>query len=245
MFLDFEGIENARDLGGLTRPDGGRIKEGVLLRTGHLGRATDGDIARLEAMGLGLVIDMRDNRERERHPDRPVSGARNIHIPPVPDLEVYIPIKSQDPKEVRTVFHEFYRLLSLHPLAIDAYGAFFRELLASDGKPVLWHCTQGKDRTGVGGMLLMSALGFEREAVVEEYMRTNTFAQKQLEDMAQKGAAEAELALMGEVFPVFQANARYYFDCIEMEYGSIENYLELALNVGPDEAEKLEGLYLE
>ena len=245
MFLDFEGIENARDLGGLTRPDGGRIKEGVLLRTGHLGRATDGDIACLKDMGLGLIVDMRDNRERERHPDRSVPGAKNIHIPPVPDLEVYIPIKSQDPVEVREVFHEFYKLLSLHPLAIDAYGAFFRELLAAEGRPVLWHCTQGKDRTGVGGMLLMSALGFEREAVIEEYMRTNPFAQRQMEDMRAGGATEEELALMGEVFPVFERNARYYFDCVQVEYGSMAAYLELVMGLGPEEIARLESYYLE
>ena len=245
MFFDFDGIDNGRDLGGLTRLDGGRIREGMLLRTGHLGNASDGDIKRLQDMGLGLIVDMRDHRERERHPDRAVPGARNVHIPPVPDLEVYIPIKSRDPMEVRAVFHEFYRLLSLHPLAIDAYGAFFRELLSSEGRTVLWHCTQGKDRTGVGGMLLMSALGFDREAVIEEYMRTNLFAQKQMEDMRARGATEEDLALMGEVFPVFERNARYYFDCIEMEYGSVESYLELALNVGPDEVARLEELYLE
>ena len=245
MFFDFDGIENARDLGGLERPDGARIREGMLLRTGHLGNASDGDIKCLADMGLGLIVDLRDNRERERRPDRAVPGAKNLHIPPVPDLEVYIPIKSQDPKEVREVFHEFYRLLSLHPIAIDAYGAFFRELLAAGGKPVLWHCTQGKDRTGVGAMLLMSALGFARETVIAEYMRTNLFAQKQMDGMRGHGASEAELALMAEVFPVYERNARFYFDCIEMEYGSIGNYLELALGVGPDEIAKLEEYYLE
>ena len=243
MFFDFENIDNARDLSGLTRPDGARIREGMLLRTGHLGRASDGDIRRLSDMGLGLVVDMRDNRERERHPDRPVPGAKNIHIPPVPDLEVYIPIRSQDPLEVREVFHQFYRLLSLHPLAIDAYGAFFRELLAAEGKPVLWHCTQGKDRTGVGAALLMSALGFDRDAVIGEYLLTNQFAQKQMEALA--GAPEAQIALMREVFYVYERNIRFYFDCVEMEYGSIGHYLELALSVGPDEIEKLEEYYLE
>ena len=245
MAYTFDSIENFRQLGGLTRADGARVRDGVLLRSGHLGRASDADVARLADMGLALVVDMRDKNERERHPDREVPGAQNVWLPPVPDLEEVIPIKSTVPHEVRAVFHEFYRLLSLHPAAIDAYAAFFRKLLSSEGRPVLWHCTQGKDRTGVGAMLLLSALGFDRDTVVQEYLRTNEFATTQLEGMRLARASEEEIALMAEVFPVFEVNAQYWFDCVQMEYGSVANYLEIALDVGPDQIEKLEAFYLE
>lgn len=245
MLFDFEGVENVRDLGGLVRSDGAKIRGNALFRSGHLGRASAGDIERLAGWGVKRVIDMRDRNERARHPDRAVPGAENVWCPPVPDLEAVIPIKSTVPHEVREVFHEFYRLLSLHPDAIGAYERFFQELLAADGAPVLWHCTQGKDRTGVGAMLLMSALGFDRETVIEEYLLTNQFAQKQLEAMRLARATDEELALMGEVFPVFERNARYYFDCIEIEYGSVGNYLEIALGVGPEQIAKLESRYLQ
>ncbi len=245
MFYSFDGVENVRDLGGLTRPDGARIRENVLFRTGHLGNASDADVKKLTDWGVQLIVDMRDRREREKHPDRDIPGAENVWLPPVPDLEAVIPIKSSVPHEVREVFHEFYRLLSLHPQAITAYEGFFRQLLASDGGPVLWHCTQGKDRTGVGTMLLLSALGFDRDTVVGEYMLTNQFAAGQLEAMRFARASQEELALMGEVFPVFERNALYYFDCLEMEYGSVEAYLELALGVGPDERAVLEEFYFE
>ncbi len=245
MFYTFDGIENARELGGLARPDGARIRENVLFRTGHLGRASQADVQRLADRGVKLVIDMRDRWERERSPDKDVPGARNLWLPPVPDLQEVIPIKSTVPREVREVFHEFYKLLGLHPAAIDAYEGFFRELLASEGAPVLWHCTQGKDRTGVGAMLLLSALGFDRETAIWEYLLTNQFAQGQLEAMRFARASEEELAIMGEVFPVFERNARYYFDCVDVEYGNMDNYLELALGVGPRERARLEEYYLE
>ena len=245
MTYSFDNIENFRELGGLVRADGVRVKEGVLLRSGHLGNASAADVSRLADMGLALIVDMRDRRERDRAPDKAVPGAENVWLPPVPDLEAVIPIKSTVPSEVRMVFHEFYRLLSLHPVAIDAYAAFFQRLLASEGRPVLWHCSQGKDRTGVGAMLLLSALGFDLDAVVEEYMRTNEFARTQLEAMRFARASEEEIALMAEVFPVFEVNARYWSDCILIEYGSIQNYLELALGVGPDQTARLEAYYLE
>lgn len=245
MFYTFDGVENVRDLGGLTRPDGAKIRENALFRTGHLGRASAADVKRLSDWGVKLVVDMRDRRERERSPDKEVPGAKNLWLPPVPDLEAVIPIKSTVPREVREVFHEFYRLLALHPDAIDAYEGFFRELLAAEGGTVLWHCTQGKDRTGVGAMLLLSALGFDSETVIDEYLLTNRFAAGQLEAMRLARATEEELALMGEVFPVFERSARYWFDCVTIEYGTVDNYLELALGVGPQERAKLEEYYLE
>ena len=246
MFFDFDGIENARQLGGLTRPDGARIREDRLIRTGHLGRATDGDIGRLAALGVARVIDLRDIRECRRDPDRDIPGAAYLHLPALPDLmKVLPPVVGATPKQAHEAFHAMYRILALFPESIDAYGAFFRELLAAEGKPVLWHCTQGKDRTGVGGMLLMSALGFDREAVIEEYLRTNIFAQKQLDELRLARASEEEIALLSEIFPVFETNARYYFECIEIEYGSLEAYLELALGLGPEDIARLEEYYLE
>ena len=245
MFYGFDGIENFRDLGGLARSDGARLKEGLLLRSGHLGRASAADLARLAEMGVGLVIDMRDRGERRRAPDRTVARAENVWLPPAPDLNAVIPFRSDTPQMVHKMFHEFYRYLALHPDAIGAYEAFFQRLLAAEAdRAVLWHCSQGKDRTGVGAMLLLSALGFERETVLDEYMRTNEFAQKQLEQLRFTRADEQELAIMAEVFPVFEENARYYFDCVQIEYGSVQNYLELALNVGPEEIARLEARYL-
>ena len=76
-------------------------------------------------------------------------------------------------------------------------------------------------------------------------MRTNDFARTQLEGMRLARASEEELALMAEVFPVFEQNARYWFDCIFIEYGSVPNYLELALGVGPEDIARLERYYLE
>ena len=245
MVYNFEGIENFRELGGMVRLDGARVKEGLLLRAGHLGHASEADVRRLSDMGLALIVDMRDKHERDRSPDKEVPGARNLWLPPAPDLPAIIPMKAESPAQVRQVFHEFYRLLSLHPVAIDAYAAFFQKLLSSEGRPVLWHCTQGKDRTGVGAMLLLSALGFEEEPIVGEYLLTNRFAARQLEAMRLARASEEEIAVMAEVFPVREENARYWFDCVRIEYGSVQNYLEMALGLDPEAIARLEEAYLE
>lgn len=249
MFIAFEGIENARELGGLTRPDGRRIRENLLFRTGHLEKATDGDIRRLEEYGVSHVIDLRDLREVRDHPDRSLPGAEHHHIPALGDLQDLFKKKPDDPtmtpEEVHRDFTQLYRILAQSPQSQDAYEGFFRVLLESEGKPVLWHCTQGKDRTGIAGILLLIALGFEEEQALQEFMLTNQFAQKQLAALAAAGKEEKILSFMREIFFVFYDNARFYLDCIHLEYGNVHTFLEMVLGIGPKEIETLEKYYLE
>ena len=205
MFYEFEGIENVRELGGLARLDGARIRENCLFRTGHLAQATASDIKRLRDWNVACVVDLRDRREVRRSPDRDIPGAKHLHLPALPDLSTLFPsVETATPSQAHKAFHDMYRYLALSPEAMDAYTAFFRELLALEGRPILWHCTQGKDRTGVGAMLLMSALGFDREAVIEEYLRSNEYMRGVLAGFEAARASEEELAVAREVFWVFE-----------------------------------------
>jgi len=249
MFMEFQGIENARQLGGLTREDGARIRQNVLLRTGMLEKATDEDVRRLEELGLAHIIDFRDIREVEEHPDRPVSGAEHHHFAALGNLQTLFKKRPDDPtmtaRELHHDFTQLYRFLAQSPESQNAYENFFRVLLESGGRPVLWHCTQGKDRTGIAGILLLIALGFGEEQALEEFMLTNRFAQTQLDAMIARGALSERCEFMKEIFFVFYENARFFLDCLQLEYGNVHNYLELVLGVGPKEIETLEKYYLE
>ncbi len=248
MFLDFEGIENVRDLGGLMRTDGARIRPGLLLRAGRLGKATDSDIRRLADMGLAAIIDFRDPNEVLRAPDRTVPGAAYHNLPALPDLsKTFKP--ANDPSytaaEVHDDFRRIYRYMAQTNEAIEAYAAFFRILLGAGGKPVLWHCTQGKDRTGVAALLLLTALGIDEETILRDYLLTNEFTQGILDSFAAMENPPFDTEMAREVFLVYGDNLKLYRKCVELEYGSIMNYIELALGVDPDEIELLERWYLE
>lgn len=249
MFIEFENIANARELGGMTRPDGRRIKENILLRTGHLEKASEEDIRRLEALGLAHIIDLRDEREVREHPDRPVAGAEHHHIPALGDLHDIFAKRPDDPTltpaELHRDFTTIYRVLALSPHSQDAFEEFFRVLLRSEGKPVLWHCTQGKDRTGIAAILLLMALGFEEDAAIEEYLLTNIHANGKIDAFIASGRAQEKLDFVKELELVFEDNARYWLHCVQVEYGNVQNYLELVLGLGPDEIETLEKYYLE
>lgn len=247
MFLEFEKIENVRDLGGLLRIDGAKIRPGVLYRAGRLTVATDADIERLSALGIRDIIDFRDPGEIRRSPDREVPGAVYHALPALPDLSRLFK-KPDDPtytaKEVHDDFRRIYTYLATSPESQEAYAEFFRILLASEGKPVLWHCTQGKDRTGIAAMLLMTALGYDEESIRREYMRTNEYTGRLLEKTAAMEQAPFAPDVAREVFLVFEENLRLFTHCVELEYGSVMAFLELVLDVGPDEIERLEEYYI-
>ena len=247
MFLTFEGIENVRDLGGLTRADGAQVRRGVLLRSGKLSDATEGDLKRLADMGLRTVLDFRDPAECRRHPDRAVPGAVNRNLPALPDLGKHFR-PPDDPtytaREIHEDFHSIYRYLAVSMESQSAYASFFDALLASEGAPVLWHCTQGKDRTGVAAILLLTALGFDEDTILAEYMLTNEYMQRQLDAFEAAGETPEQMAVAREVFLVYEENARYYMRCVQLEYGTLPQYIELALGVGPRQIETLERYYL-
>lgn len=248
MLLEFEEIENVRDLGGMLRADGARIRPGVLYRTGKLDRATDADIARLTALGIRHVIDFRDAGEIRRSPDREVPGAKYHSLPALPNLaENFRPV--DDPtytaRDVHDDFRRVYRYLAQSPESIEAYSEFFRILLASEGAPVLWHCTQGKDRTGVAALLLLTALGIDEESIRRDYLLTNEYTGRTLDKFAAMDAPPFPMDIAKEVFLVYEENLRFYQSCVELEYGSVMNFLEIALGVGPDEIETLEQFYLQ
>ena len=52
------------------------------------------------------------------------------------------------------------------------YGKMLRRLLDSP-EPLLFHCSAGKDRTGLSAALLMRILGVNEEAIVADYLLVN------------------------------------------------------------------------
>ena len=74
-----------------------------------------------------------------------------------------------------------YRNLVMDPFSRQQYRKFFGILLDQKEGAVLWHCSAGKDRVGVGTALLLSALGVPRETILADYMMVNTFTAEVVE----------------------------------------------------------------
>ena len=174
--VPLEGCSNLRDLGGYRTTDGRRVRMGRVFRGASLAHLTDADLVRFGTLGIRIVCDLRGVRESGRAPSR-LPGADTPDVVPLP-IEPRIGASLRDLlRREEATGEDTYALLQAAYSAyagehLPRYRALFALLL--EGRvPLLFHCSAGKDRTGFGAALLLTALGVPREVVVADYLATN------------------------------------------------------------------------
>ena len=265
--LVFDGIENARELGGLVMQDGRTIREGVLVRSGELSKASDADVALLkERFALTEVFDFRFELERSRKPDREMEGVTNTWLSTLPQafLAAFASGRADSTTVQSASLLEALASYAFHPQAQEMaqklypaivtdttsqkrYGEFLRGVLEAKGG-ALWHCSQGKDRCGWGSAFVLAALGAGRETIVEDFALSNVSYEKAVEALSaqvvQKGGGEPELAFIRAMVGVSVENFERTLEMIDAQYGSLPAYLEKALGFTAAEQQKMKEKYL-
>lgn len=250
--LPFSGVKNLRDMGGYPTGDGRVVRWGVLFRSDALHKLTDADLNTLKALEIGLVVDFRAEHEVEREPDRLPDGARllNLHMEDS-STKVWHEARNEMTKNMKTLDPAEFMIRTNVELATKftpGYRQFFRELLNSNGRPVLFHCAAGKDRTGFAAAVILRILGVSPETVMQDYLLTNDYllsAFKRELFMARllKGKKFAE-GIRG----FMRADERYLsaaFNQLEQDYGSFENYVRDGLGLNNMDIEILKKYHLE
>ena len=267
MKVLFDNIVNARDLGGLVGAGGRAIKPHRLLRTAHLHDASQTDLQRLHwEYNLAKIFDFRSIGEAEALPDQEVEGATH-HLLPTIDLsaerltEQPIPQEAFLDLEAHIVNYSFYpevqkMAANMYPSLIRSeysqlqYAAFLRLIIeAPEDGGVLWHCFQGKDRTGWGAAFLLFALGVDREAIIEDFDLSNEAYRSLVAHLNaqidERGGGDAEkeviLAFMGVSTPNFIRT----LDLIDREFGGMMSYLQEQLFLAPDDIHLLRKRFLQ
>ena len=237
-----DGVENFRDYGGYPTVSGRRLRAGRLYRSAHHAGASDGDLERIDALGLGVLVDLRRPNERERNPNRRGPGFAGRVIDndegdkPLDDFHSHMLTSDHSVESMREFMRDYYRQAPFEPRHIDLYHRYFAALAETD-RPVLIHCAAGKDRTGLLAALTHRLVGVGEDDTVADYLLTNDHAR--FERRAPLFAAWVQ-DLTGRtpsreaIFAGMGVEAEYLhiaLDAIEARYGSVESYLELALGV--------------
>lgn len=270
QFLPVKSIVNARDLGGYTVQDGRTVRDGVLIRAAHLAGASEEDLAFLAGIPVTKVVDFRMQDEKRGVVDKKIPGAEYLVLPVNASGHAVDNASEEEMKKVKkgkkfdvkkiivfmafndkakTVAREMYPTLLFHPECQQQFAKFFRHVLAADSGAVLYHCTQGKDRTGVASALLLAALGADRETIVADFDATNKVYEDDVKKYSRRvkfwGGKEEEVAVVKAFLGCNTDNFVKALDRIDQEYGSLEAYLEKALNVSAEDREVLKARYLE
>jgi len=216
------GTYNLRDAGGYAAAHG-QLRWGKLFRSDGLHRLSDDGREAVRALGIGLVVDLRDVTELEREPSRLEGvGAQTVHAPI---------FEGAAPDALVT---ESVTLAAIYDTIIDSYGAnvvrAVRLIAGSGDTPVLVHCTAGKDRTGLVIALAQLAAGVARTDVVADYAATEANLRGEWLEytrgrMAAHGVPDSDAlqTIMG-ASPAELLEA--LLDRIDREHGSATAYLQ-------------------
>ncbi len=220
--IPLQGASNLRDLGGWPTRDGGRVKRGQVFRSAALHGVTKSDVAALKALGVRHIVDFRGDGERARWPTKMTEGVEIHELTIAPTIGASLKDLVEDPNstgdDVVRVMRQAYGsyINDWH----HRYAAMFDLLLHETPAPVLFHCTAGKDRTGVAAMLILSALGVSEEVIHEDYLATNRLWRRDAEVAAGLPQHVADTLLT--VQPAFLEAA---MQAIQQSHGSVDAYL--------------------
>ena len=170
---------NFRDMGGLETPYG-KLKSGKLFRTGALYPKCKADEEYIESMHLDAVVDFRTPNEVADKPDAVPKGAEYIHAMV---FEVDAPGISTTSGTIGDVFKmseqdvETARAFVQKTYSFMAYSKEYDKLFAlmDEGKTIDFHCTAGKDRTGIAAMLIELSFGRTFDECKAEYLASNDY----------------------------------------------------------------------
>ena len=220
--IRLEGASNLRDLGGWPTRDGRRVRRGMVFRSAALHGLTRPDIAALQALGVRHVVDFRGDGERARWPTRMTEGVTIHELTIAPTIGASLADLVANPNstgdDVVRVMRQAYGsyINDWH----HRYATLFDLLLAEAPAPVLFHCTAGKDRTGVAAMLILAALGVEEAVIQQDYLATNRMWRRDAEVAAGLPQHVADTLLT--VQPAFLEAA---MEAIRASHGSLDAYL--------------------
>ncbi|MGN1104076.1 MAG: tyrosine-protein phosphatase [Candidatus Coproplasma sp.] len=266
QLIDVSDIENARQLGGYVAADGRKVKDGILIRTGSISKISDETAKKLsEDYCVKYVIDLRMDFERKNSPDKEIEGAVNYDIsvyntdmtdPDVVELMKKIQAAAGDDiqqgiycSEAGTYKTQYSKIL-MSEQGQKGFTQFFEILLENKGEgAVLWHCTYGKDRTGVAGALILYALGVDEDTIMQDFLLTNEANAEKIKDieaeLIKRGCEESvvkDALSMGGVDGDYLKAA---FDEVKTVYGSVEEYIRNQLHLSDENRELLKNMYLE
>lgn len=241
-------VANVRELGGIITQDQRVIKSGHFYRSGHLGKLKKKDFKVLDYYSISQVIDLRTDREIKKHPDRLPATVTYYNIQAFEDSEDMFSKAKKEVLKGRVTVEESNKAVE------DFYGVYvldnpekIREIvvrLLDYDEATLFHCSAGKDRTGMIGAIVLSILNVDRQTIMEEYLLSNN---GRVEDVSSR----MKLAKFGKLlFPKIDYEVienfswikpnylEAMFTAIEAKYGTVDAYIRDGLLITDEQRQR-------
>jgi len=240
-YIGLENTVNFRDLGGLKTKDGKTVRKGFIYRSDNLSKLKTDDFGRFNALRIATVYDLRTDHEIEGKEDHLPPNVRYMHTPVVQDNAGEIKglkkrvlngeITEQQAKDMTARFYA-----DAVTVNIGSVKDILKQITSSD-QPVLYHCSAGKDRTGIISALILSILNVDRQVIVDDFMVSNYYRRAR----AEKTLGKAKLGriikpkLNMDAIEILSTVDKSFinatFSAIDSTYGGMEPFIEKELGV--------------
>lgn len=236
--LPLSSVVNLRDLGGLVGYQGRKIKSHRLIRTGDLSQITDKDKNFLSGYGLTKIIDLRSKSERDRHPDPLIKNVENISLPlsqengtlgDASNLGNADKLYHQDLNAALQMMCDHYQDHIITEFDQKTVVKVLQILAETKDGAVIYHCTEGKDRTGFVNFFVLYILGVDLEIIRQDYLASNFILNEYRAKRDEKLKQAGENLIFRSNMRVLSSVSDTLFDIIlltiEEKFDGIENYL--------------------
>lgn len=228
------GTYNVRPVTATTRPGTG------VYRSAMLWGASRSDLRELQELGIRLVIDLRTARVRANFPDPVLPGAVGVHID-VHGIEDNLPEARETADDIMAVMQQRYRNLVQLPSQREKIAEVLRAVADEPGA-VLFHCTDGKDRTGWVALLLQHLHGDSMADIWRGYLESNRHVRAMREARYRAAVLRGGRALAERNHPsdiVDPSYLRAALDAVASDFGDLDGYLRDGLGLDDQILEKL------
>lgn len=219
--LPLTGAINARDLGSYPLSHNHMTRNNVFFRSDSTSNYLEDDISFLSGKNLGLVVDLRSDKEVQRAPSV-FSATQNVRYENIPMLDNLNSGPSPDgvPPSLGAIY--IHLLDSAQPSFQRVFDAFYETIELQQS--CLFHCAVGKDRTGTTAMLLLDLAGASDQVIIQDYAATYDFMKpvfdKQIAEYRAKGYQVPE-----HMFRSDASNMSEALSHLRNTYGNAKNYL--------------------
>lgn len=168
--VPMDGVRNFRDLGGYPTADGGETRWGQVFRSGRLDETTDADLDRIRRLGIEVVFDLRTQVEVDQNPNRLPGEVEHVHMP----MSSHVAVQKGLLDRIVDGDIGSYTQVDMaegYLRMIDRFTGYLSSMVeaVAAGRKVLFHCTAGKDRTGITAMTLLANAGVADAHVLDDY----------------------------------------------------------------------------
>ena len=251
--VPLDGGINFRDIGGYVNTQGRTVKWRKIMRCGHLANLTEGDLDTLESIGVSKIHDFRREEEQTQNPSTAIRAEfvddYQMSIGDISRFWEFLFDGQMSAQASHDLVVNSYRKCTA--AVIPAFSRFMRHIVDNDQGASVFHCSAGKDRTGMAAALILSALDVPRETIIEDYMLTiEHYDSERLIDLVEGHLRTAKVETWDRSWlvpycSVHEDNIVAFLEAIDAEYGDVKAYLTGALDLSQADIDKMQHSFLE